>query len=345
MKKVIVGLSCLVMSVSLFAQTAWNRAIGSEAGLESYCLEHSTRAYIGVWGGDDVIAISNANQYAWVYSSDPLKLAEKVSIQKLGYGIVAGSTAPIQKSCQFYDENYRLMYFGYTEGKIIKIGDISSLVWKDMEMTVPDSFRMSLPEEYQWAYIYLKFTDENGNTRYIYLGQGKEFDWLKSFAGYKDARLLVRGYTTDGYTLNQVVDVASGEFMPIEEMVEDFNSIKMEGFSYHTNSLVYVVGATNSIGKSPLFQLTSATNAYGMLKSVGISVKTSENERPLGFYYRKVDGAGAWPDWQYLELRGLDVEGFKFPEGIYHLDFKFPKLHSEDWKRFQNYNNNNGGQG
>lgn len=342
MKKVIVGLFCLVMSVSLFAETAWNRSFGSTAAQASYLQEHSTRAYIGIWGPDDeVVAVSNASQSTWVYSSDPLKLADKVAAQKLGFGVVAGSTNLLSKSCYFYDENYNVTFWGYSEGKVLDVGGISTLVWNDLEMNILASYEMPFPKEYSWAYAYVKYTDENGQVRYSYLGQGTKFTWVSAYSNLKGARLLIRGYTTEGYTLNQIIDVGTGDFMPIEETEVDFGSIVMEGFSYHTNSLVYTVGATNSIGKSPLFQLTSATNSYGMLKTVGVSVKTSEGERPQGFFYRKVDGAGAWPDWQYVELSGLDVEGFKFPVGVYHIDFKWLKLHSEDWKAYQNYNYNN----
>ncbi len=187
MKKVI-GLMMTILVVTgvwCQAETPWNLALVSEPALKSYCLEKSNRAYIGIWGGDDVVAISNANQSVWVYSQDSLKLAEKVSGQSLGVGVVTGSEETLVKSCYFYrynkENDYIVTFSGWSEGKILQLGDSKSLVWKDLEMKLPDEVVIDLPEEYDWGYVYLRYVDENGNTQYIYLGSGSCFEFPKAF--------------------------------------------------------------------------------------------------------------------------------------------------------------------
>ena len=332
----------MMTGMAVAAQTPWNRAIGSQGALRSYCMEQSTRAMIGVWGSDDVVAISNGNQYVWVYSADPLKLADAVSVQGLGFGVVAGSTSRITKTCQFFNQNQELMFSGDAEGKIIQTGGSSTVVWKDLIMQVPTTVRIPLPKEYGWGYVYLVYTDDNGNLRYVYLGDGTVFDFPSAFAGLKGgARLMIRGYTPDGFRLEQIIDLGNGDYLPITEYLEDFNSIVMDGVEYSTDQVVSVIPAQNSVGESPLFQMESTGS-----KPIMISVKTSEGESPLGFYYRQVGGSGAWASWQYQAMISPNGCVINLPAGTYHFDFDWSNLHSETWRNFQWWNGSvSGGKG
>lgn len=334
-----IGLAVLSLCGLTQAETPWNRAVGSEAGLISYCREHSTRAYVGVSGDNSVVAITNAHQELWVYSEKPLELDAKVAAQSLGFGVVAGSGAYFAKTCQYYQMaknrngegyRYRLMFWGSAQGKEVKIGDTKQLAWEDLVMRLPGTVELDFPEDYAWGNAIVKKVDENGNVQFDYLGDGNSFEFPSALAGAKNgSQLILQGYTRDGFQIGQVVNLNGGDFLPIDEHLIDFGSVAIDGVSYHCDGIDEVISSNDSVGRSPLFQMEST----GQL-SVRISVRTSEGEYPQGFWYRTVDGA-EWGEWKYEQImypNNFVLEKFHFPSGKYHIDFDWKSLHREiDW--------------
>jgi len=333
MSRSVLFLSFLLVSSSLFAQTAWNLALGSKAALRSYCIERSTSGTIGVWGDDNVVSIPSAESYGWVYSDDPSDLVAQISGQKLGFGVVMGQEGIVFKSCQLYDQNFRLMFQGYAEGEVIEVGDTTEMAWQDLVLRMPESVWIDLPNYYTDGYVHIRYKDEDGNYRYQSLqrGQGDDsrgFEFPTAFAGLEGATLMIRGYTHKGSRFDQVVDLGSGSFLPITPFPSEYHVIRMDGVSRHKDRIFETIQSRNSVGESPLFELTVTGN-----NPVLIAVRTSEGEIPKGFYYRRIDGDGGWSDWKYEEMSSQG-KFIYLPVGRYHLDFKWTKLHSNEWKGY-----------
>ncbi len=336
MKKIIVlGVVAVFCALPFFnvdgsnESKSWNRILSSEAALRSFCLENSSRAYLGIWGSDEIVAIPGANQMVWVYNEDPIKLIEDVSRQELGIGIISGSNTKISKDCIFFDRRHRVMFQGYAEGKIIETGDSKILAWKDLVMRLPESIEIDLPPEYQYASVYLKYNDSNGYCAYEYISSSESsFYFPTAFAGLEGARLIIRGQTYDGFNLDQVVDLSTGEFLPHDEFFENHQDLKIEGYVYKTDNLVHVVESENSFGENPLFQIDSTGNS-----SIVFSVKTSEGEIPTGFLYRIIgQEEGGWSDW--IRMDYLHGQPYELPAGIYHIYFEWENFRSEKWMNF-----------
>jgi hypothetical protein len=325
---------CCVVSLVIFCnnlqgETLWNRALGSQAALKSYCLEQSRYASISVGGGDNFVAISNAAQYVTISNSNPLILLKLVSEQKIGFGVLAGSTQNVFKSCQFFDSQHRVTFSGTAKGEIINNKRSSSIKWSDLDLKVTDALNLDLSQDYSSAHVYLSYLTTNGN-QLVYLGGESKFVFPTAFAGLRGAKLLIRGHALDGSVAQEIIDLGNGEIMPVREYYSTSHKIRIEGISYHEGAVVNTVKSTGAIGDCPLIQLI-VKNQCSTFR-----VKTTEGEYPCGFYYRQIseDGCSEWK-YQTLSTKQRKEDTFTLLEGVYHLDFVWNSFCSERWRDFQ----------
>lgn len=304
--------SFVLMALHCSAQTSsgsiWS-VLGDKAALLSLFMQSSVTATISVDGDENIVSVPGHDRRVTVTAGDGLELTSVVSVTKLGFGFVDSGNRTVWKSCTFWDKNWNVMFQGYTKGEVLPAKGGWKLVWDgDVKMTLPEWINIGLPDGMTEAYAYIRFVDSDGNISYMSL----ERDWegnlyFPTDMVGTDAVLVIHGWDSNGDEVGKVVDLSTGQDLPIETFNEYAGPVSIEGVVNMADSLVWVI---NPDEEDSLLQLTVTEKT-----TISVNIQTMDGRKPLGLYIRSV-GAGKWGEWVYVD--GSTKE-FVFRAGIYHI--------------------------